>query len=341
MNDFLLIRLSSLGDIIHALPALACLRRSFPRAKIAWATEPPGKEILDLVPLLDEIIVCPKSIFKNRRLLKNKAATVLDFQGLIKSGLLAFLSAAPRRLGFSRPNLKEPLARFFYTETLPPLDEFADHVIIKNLRLLELLGINFDEAKASIDFPLELPAALLVQVKQKLVAAGLALEPRPIIFNVGGSWPSKRLPAEFWVQLINLTKEGLTNSRNLFLLWGTSDELSLATAIQKETGIGLLPFLSIKEVIGLLSFASLVVSGDTFALQAATALNVRSLSLFGPTSPRRNGPIRPEDEVIYAGVECSPCYYRTCASPRCWEAVSAENAAATLLQLVKKHAVVN
>lgn len=338
MNDFLLIRLSSLGDIIHTLPAMACLRRSFPAAKIAWASEPAGKEILDLVPGLDEVIVCPKNIFENRRLLKKKAGTVLDFQGLIKSGLLAFLSGARRRLGFSRPNLKEPFARFFYTETLPPLDEFADHVIIKNLRLLELLEINVNEAKTSLDFPLELPVALRAQVEQKLRVAGLALEPRPIIFNVGGSWPSKRLPPEFWIKLINLAKEGLSSGQNFFLLWGHKDELTLARSVQKETGIALLPFLSIKEVIGLLSFALLVVSGDTFALQAATALNIRSLGLFGPTSPQRNGPIHPQDEVIYAGVECSPCYSRTCAHPRCWEDISVEKVAATLLRQVEKHA---
>jgi ADP-heptose:LPS heptosyltransferase len=97
------------------------------------------------------------------------------------------------------------------------------------------------------------------------------------------------------------------------------------------------PFLSIKEAIALLQTASLVVSGDTFALQAACALDVPVVALFGPTNPRRNGPFRERDKVIYKKQDCSPCYKRECPDLQCLQAISAEEVAAAARELWEKH----
>lgn len=338
MESLLIIRLSSLGDIIHTLPALSVLRQNFPAAKIYWATQKAGKEILDLVPGIDEIIVWQDNLLGKLLKIRNKKIEVaIDFQGLLKSAFLAFISGAKRRIGFNRQNLKEPLARFFYTEVSSAINEFNHHVIYKNLKLLELVGLKIEWSPASLNFPLVIPEAIKERVKIKLTEAGVA-DGRPLLlFNVGASWESKRLPASFWIEVIKMTQKVLNQDFQFCLLWGNQEELNLATEIHLQTNIPVLPFLDIKEVIALIKLTFLLVSGDTFALQVASALNIPVVGLFGPTSPTRNGPFRSHDVSVFSSVDCSPCYRRRCSRPRCWEAISSQQVSSAIINRLKNH----
>lgn len=331
MDRILIIRLSSLGDIIHTLPAFAALRRAFPEAKIRWAVESKGKEILDLVPGIDEIAVIDKRRWRRSvRGLKDREQIALDFQGLVKSALLAYLSRSKRRLGFSNENLKEPLASLFYTERLSPIPEEEGHVISKNLKLLRMLGLNEDR----FEFPLELPAGLSQSVKTKLAALGWTEDKKVLVFNMGAAWETKRWFPENWVDMLG--KIRLPGAFPL-LLWGNGEERRLAEAVAAKTEVKITPDLSIKEVIALLRLASLLVSGDTFALQAACALDVPVVALFGPTNPRRNGPFQKRDKVISKAFECSPCYKHECSTLSCLHAISAEDVAAAVGELWRIH----
>jgi heptosyltransferase-1 len=331
MNRFLIIRLSSLGDIIHTLPAFAALRRSHPEAKIRWTVEKKGQEILDLVSGIDEVVVVDKKKWRrSARAIKGRDQTALDFQGLLKSALLAYLSRSRRRFGFSRQNLKEPLASLFYTKRSSPIPEEETHVIRKNLKLLELFGIN----ESRLEFPLCIPGGIVQSVQSKLAALGRQDSQRIAVFNIGAAWASKRWFPDRWIEFIAMAR--LSDSFPL-LLWGSEEENRLARTVSEKTGIRLAPFLSIKEAIALLQTASLVVSGDTFALQAACALDVPVVALFGPTNPRRNGPFRERDKVIYKKQDCSPCYKRECPDLQCLQAISAEEVAAAARQLWEKH----
>jgi lipopolysaccharide heptosyltransferase I len=331
MDRFLIIRLSSLGDIIHTLPAFAALRRSFPDAKIRWAVEEKGKEILDLVPGIDEVVVVAKNKWlRSAQRIKGRDQTALDFQGLVKSALLAYLSRSRRRVGFSRENLKEPLASVFYTERLSPVLEEEGHVIGKNLKLLEILGIK----ESRFEFPLRIPDEIIQSVRSKLSAIGRQENRKVIVYNVGAAWETKRWFPEKWIELI--PKVDMSAAFPV-LLWGNEDEKRLAETIAEKTGVRAVPFLSIKEVIALLRLASLVFSGDTFALQAACALDVPVVALFGPTNPRRNGPFRERDKVIFHERDCSPCYKHECSNPECLQAISTEEVAAAMRELWERH----
>jgi len=331
MDRILIIRLSSLGDIIHTLPAFAALRRAFPEAKIRWAVERKGKEILDLVPGIDEIAVIDKKSWRRSvRGLKDREQVALDFQGLVKSALLAYLSRSKRRLGFSNENLKEPLASLFYTERLSPIPEEEGHVISKNLKLLRMLGLN----EGRFEFPLELPAGLSQSVRTKLAALGWTEDKKVLVFNMGAAWETKRWFPEKWADMLG--KIHLSGAFPL-LLWGNGEERRLAEEVAAKTGVRIAPVLSIKEVIALLRLASLLVSGDTFALQAACALDVPVIALFGPTNPRRNGPFKKRDKVITRTLECSPCYKHECSTLSCLHAISAEDVAAAVDELLRIH----
>jgi len=331
MDRFLIIRLSSLGDIIHALPAFAALRRSYPEAIIRWAVEKKGREILNFVPGIDDVAVVDKKKWRqSARAIKGRDQVALDLQGLVKSALLAYLSRSRRRLGFHRANLKEPMASLFYTEHSSPIPEEETHVIRKNLKLLEILGIK----DTRLEFPLRIPGEIVQSVQSKLSGIGRQDGQRIAIFNVGAAWATKRWFPEKWIEFIEMAH--LPGSFPL-LLWGSEDENRLAQVVAEKTGVRVAPFLSIKEAIALLQIASLVVSGDTFALQAACALDVPVVALFGPTNPRRNGPFRERDKVIYKKQDCSPCYKHECSDLQCLQAISAKEVAAAARELWETH----
>ncbi len=341
MNNYLIVRLSSLGDIIHTLPAYSALRKKNPVKRISWVVENKGKQILELVPGIDKVITIRAKGYRITQMrfwqeilhLKHENCNVaLDFQGLAKSGLITFLSRAQKRIGFHRKNLKEPIASFFYTDRLCKIPENI-HVITKNIKLLSMLGIQ----EKTYEFPITIPDGITESVKMKLKKIGHAEEKRIIILNVGAAWETKMWYPEKWVELIQIIKR---KQKDLFLLllWGNEKEKKLAENISEKTAISISPFLSLKEVIALIKKASLVVSGDTFALQAACALSRPVVGLFGPTNPKRNGPFNPRDKVIFHELDCSYCYKRKCSSLECLKRITPEEVAFSSLQILKENA---
>ncbi|MBN2207266.1 MAG: glycosyltransferase family 9 protein [Candidatus Aminicenantes bacterium] len=328
MDGYLIVRLSSLGDIIHALPAFAALRRHRPLARIAWVVEPGGRHLLEMARGLDEIIVLGSAGWLRR--LRAEERVALDFQGLLKSALIARLARARERIGFDRSNLREPLAGIFYTGRIGPVSE-EDHVIRKNLKLLRAIGID-DE---TIEFPLALPEELVAKTRAKIEGAGVPSGTAPVVLNTGAAWSSKRWSPEKWIGVARrLEARGLP----LLLLWGSAAEKDIAAEVGRMTGTPLAPFLSVPEVVALVRMSSLLVSGDTFALQAACALSVPVVGIFGPTNPSRNGPFRPEDRVAFKRLECSLCYKRECPDLRCLDALASEDVATLALERLGLHA---
>lgn len=343
MNHFLIIRLSSLGDIIHTLPAFAALRKYFPEAKISWLVENNGKDILDFVPGIDETIVFSSKkkrvlskIFRAEfkrviREIRQKDQVVLDFQGLFKSGLFAYLSKSKTRIGFHKKNLREPGASIFYTEHLNPISEKM-HIVSKNLKLLTRIGIQND----TFEFPLQIPEALSTSVLNKMRKQGYRGDKRLVLLNVGAAWETKRWFVERWIELIRILNE---KNLDLFflLLWGTETERALAEDIRTKTDSAIVPPLSLKEVMALIKEAELLISGDTFALQVACALSRPVVGLFGPTTPRRNGPFNEQDKVAFHEMECSHCYKRKCSNLKCLKKIMPQEVAALCLQRLEKH----
>ena len=341
-DKFLIIRLSSLGDIIHTLPAFSTLRKKFPEAEISWVVEKKGKSILDFVPGIDEVItvdtekwrIKPKKIWleisKLKRKIKNRNQVVLDFQGLMKSGFISSLSRSRKRIGFQRKNLKEPLASLFYTERLKEIPEEI-HVISKNLKLLSKIGIK----EENYEFPLQLPAELSESVKVNLRKIGHKEGKKLILFNVGAGWETKRWFPDKWVELWKQMKQ-----KDLFplLLWGNEREKALALKVSQQTSIPVVPPFSLKEIMALVKMSSLLVSGDTFALQVACAFSVPVVGIFGPTNPQRNGPFRGHDKVAFHRMECSYCYKRTCPSLECLKKITANEVAELSIQQLKENA---
>jgi lipopolysaccharide heptosyltransferase I len=326
MTDFLIIRLSSLGDIIHTLPAFAALRRHFPGSRIEWAVQGKGKQILDLVPGLDGVLeVAPRSwklfsgrfrsdLKRIRSTPPDRGRIALDFQGLLKSGLMARLSGARIRVGFARENLRERSAALFYTRRIPPFPDDI-HIIRKNLRLLEAVDIQ----ERSFEFPIKIPERIRQKSRDLLESMGHRSERPLVLLNVGAAWPNKRWSPTGWREVASQLER-----RNYFplLLWGNEEEKKLAETAAADSGISVAPPLEIPEVLALILEARLLISGDTFALQAACALDRPVVALFGPTTPGRNGPFHPGDHVVHHELPCSHCYRRSCPETTCMKKIT-------------------
>jgi lipopolysaccharide heptosyltransferase I len=319
-NSFLIIRLSSLGDIIHTLPAFALLRKNFPKSKISWIVENKGEEILKFVSGIDKIIKINsfkwrknffhistwKEAIQFRKKIKNNFNVAFDFQGLIKSGIIAYLSKSKQRFGFNKKNLKEPISSYFYTHSLNELDENL-HVIRKNIKLLELIGIKEEK----IEFPIKIPSELIFSIEKILKDIGYDFGKKLVLINIGGGWETKRWDIDNFIKLAKWLKG--ENTFPLFL-WGTKNEKELASKGCKEANLPLLPFLSIPELMAIILKSSLLISGDSFPLHFASANFIPVVGIFGPTNPERNGPIQAHDRVIFNKISCSFCYKKKCSS---------------------------
>jgi len=305
----LLVRLSSIGDVVHTLPALAALRQHGWEA--GWLVEPPGRPLLDGNPALDHLVAAPgakafrwsgaRSAVRDLRSHRYDAA--LDFQGLWKSAAWARLAGARRVVGFARPWRREAASVLLIGEQAE-LPRGREHVIDKNLALLGALGI---EATGLREFPLPYSEEIAASVEaglRELGVEGFAL------LNPAGGWSSKLWPAERFGELAGrLRRRGLRS----VVTWGPGEEELAERVVASSDGAAVRSFpTTLLDLVELARRARLVVAADTGPLHLACAVAAPVVALFGPTDPARNGPFAPGDVVVRRTPPCAPCYSRTC-----------------------------
>ncbi|MGH9714273.1 MAG: glycosyltransferase family 9 protein [Candidatus Acidiferrales bacterium] len=289
---FLLVRLGSLGDIVHALPAAAALRDTFPDARIDWVVDQKWKRSLEGNPDLNELIVLDRSTAGGiaatiRKLRDPQYTCAIDFQALYKSALLSFASGAPRRIGFRSSYAREGFAALLYTDRLNPR---GAHKVEHNLTLVEHAGARPGTPR----FPLAIRKEDEDLVTRELSAYDLR---DFFVLNPGGGWVSKCWPAERYGELHRKLNErhgwrGVVTS-------GPGEESMAARVIAasgKTPPIALA--LGLGPLFALLRRAKVVVSADTGPLHLASALGAPLVGLFGPTDPARNGPYSPGGIVV-------------------------------------------
>lgn len=304
----LIIRLSSLGDILHALPAFADLRAAFPDARIEWLVAEKNRSLLSAVGGVDEIhaldVGRPADTARLVRALRRRRFDCcIDFQGLLKSALLGRLSGARSRLGFSRALAREYPAHWFYSRTLET-PAHPVHVLQLNRMLAALAGA----VPARAPLPLEAPAEDVRQIESLLRLEGLQ---DFVVINPGGGWPTKRWsPGRYGLLAARIEGElGLS----VVATAGPGEE-SLIRAMREHCGNYVPRFFEISflRLIPLFRKARLVIGGDTGPFHLACALGIPVVGVFGPTSPVRNGPWSADDAVVAHTLPCSHCYGRTC-----------------------------
>lgn len=308
MSRILIVRMSALGDIVHALPVLAALGRAWPAVKVDWIVDEAYASILTLAEGLNERVIVRKKgggltgyLNAVRHLRAQRYDAALDLQGLLKSAVWARLSGAARVIGFDRAHLREPLAASFYTETVMPPE--APHVIQKNLSILAALGV----PPPAVELPLH-PTAAPATTAAVAAAGGTR---KYAVLNPGAAWPNKRWPAErFGTLAAELrARTGLPS----LVTWGPNERDLAQRVIDASGGAAVAaPPTEIADLAVIMRDAALVVSGDTGPLHIAAAMGAPLVGLYGPTWPERNGPWDPDDQVISRAGGCVCHHKRQC-----------------------------
>ena len=324
----LCIRLSGLGDVVHALNALALLRAERPRARITWVVEDRFAGVLRGHPHIDELVVVPRGLWggwarnpvrwprllaearrMGRRLRGGAFDVSLDFQSSLKSAWLVAAARAARRIGFGPPVARE-WNRLAQTELVQaPLSGI--HRIERDVALLGPLGIASRLLPAALPFDEELAR------EARRICEGLS---RPLVVMHPGSSrfaAFKRWPPERYAALADRLAEAV--GAGVLITWGPGEQGLAEEAVGgMRRGGRMAPGLrGLEGLTHVLREADLFVGGDTGPTHIAAALRTPVVALFGPKDPVQTGPFGGRAEVVVAPVDCRPCRKRRCRDRRC------------------------
>lgn len=324
----LIVKLSSIGDVIHTLPVLSVIRSKIVNAEITWVVEKNSAEILRQNPLISKLIeVDTKSLRKKDSFGKNfnlatqqlkelrsvKFDVVLDFQGLWKSAAIAKLARAKKRFGFAKEALREPSSRFLLSKTFAV--EPKMNIVRKNLALVEN-ALQIAVPEKDFEFP------IATNENHKLEAAEIASKANGdfVIINPATSWVTKLWHAEKYGQLA----DKLWEKHGLFSIVTTApNEKSLAEKVLNSSKSGkiILSTPTLKGFYELAKRAKIYIGGDTGPMFLAVAAKTPIVGVFGPTEWWRNG----SPNVADIGVERTDigcridCHRRTCSNWICMD----------------------
>lgn len=275
----LVVRLSSMGDVVHTLPAVALLKRSFPSSHLSWLIRPRWAPLLEGNPFVNEIIPLDRSLgdawHRMGTLRRERFELAVDFQGLIQSAFVAKGTRPAKLVGFGTESVREKPAALLYSQTMNPS---AAHVVDRNLELAAFACGKDASAEAAPEFPL--PPG---------VPEGTLPDRKFVLASPFAGWGSKQWPFEFWSELATLLDIPLV----------LNGPISALRQLSEVAGA----FVHVSGVPGLIDAtrrAAAVIGVDSGPLHIAAALGKPGLALFGPTDPARNGPYGGSIRVLRA-----------------------------------------
>jgi heptosyltransferase-1 len=285
-QHFLIVRLGSLGDIVHTFPAVAGLRETFPTAEIIWLTHPRWTALVESSELAAEIWETETRSYHSLRevigrIREKHFTTAIDYQGLWKSSALPFLGRVPRRIGFSSQTIREFGVPVLYTNRVQCT---ATHIADQNGELSRRAGARNDTR------PFTLAVSSIQEAFVLQLLKGLSID-RYVVLSPAGGWRSKCWPPDRYGALCQKIRSDL--GLRCVLNHGPGEE-DCAAAVKAASGEAE-PIAyngSLGQLMPLLRNAICIVAGDTGPLHLAVALGTPAVALFGPTDPARNGPYR-------------------------------------------------
>lgn len=319
-NNILIIKPSSIGDVVHTLPIWNLLRKQYPAAKISWLIAPACAGMVEGLPGINLLrfdrkrwgtawrsLPAARDLAEFHRMLRRQEFDlVIDVQGLFRSGWFARQTGAPVRVGFAKAR---EMAWLFYThrvETGTP----EQHAIERYRKLLDAIGC----PTAPVEFPFPVTDADRAAAEQLAGTGG-----DYAVLCPGSNWVTKRWPAERFAELAAPLRErfGLRS-----IVAGGPGDRELAAKI--PGALDLCGKTSLMQLVALMQGAKLAITNDSGPMHIAAALNRPLVALFGPTNPVRTGPYGRPDSVVQANIDCLPCYSRRCSHRRCLQDLTIE-----------------
>lgn len=338
-KKFLVIRLSAIGDVIRTLPAIKALKEYLPSCSITWITEEPSISLLKIQPEINEVILFPRrrwtegirSIKTLIRTLyemydfvsiirKKKFDVVLDFHGILKSGIISFISGAPLRIGFDRGYVKE--FNFIFSNLRVRLEEERISRIKRNFLLLNALGLRISKYNSNLYIPLEdreyiesFFNSLDIVIKRPLIAIHPGTSPKTKYKRWNKNNYSKL--SDQLIRELNAT---------VIFTWG-EDELEWVEEIRSEmieTSILAPKTDSLTKLAEIFRRSDLYIGGDTGPMHIASMVGTPVVVIYGPTDPIINEPMGYHKKVRKE-VGCNPCREKSCKRLICLDNIKVED----------------
>lgn len=340
MKNVLIVKLSAIGDVIHALPVSYAIKETFPDAKVTWVVEPPAYDILKMNPCVDKIILFYKKEFKTfvgfakkffpfkQEIQAENYDAVLDLQGLFKSAAIAFFAKAEIKLGIC--DMREGSDKV----SKPVVGEnFQGHIVQRYLDTARAIGCKVNEIK----FPLEVPEVEQKKADAILKHAGLCEGNSYAIFAIGANWANKRWTTENFAAL----SDWLYDKKIVPVMIGGGD-VDLQRAAEIESLVEIPPLnlvgkTNLMQLTSVIKNAKFVIGGDTGPVHLAAGLKVKTVMLMGPTDANRNGPFGQNENAIEVDRDCKGCWKRACPKNEdCLEKITLEQVQDKLKELRDK-----
>jgi heptosyltransferase-1 len=283
MTRVLIVKPSSLGDIIHGLQALACLKAANPDWHVTWVVREIFAPLVDAAECVDETVVFQRKrgiigIFAVMRVLRQRSFDlVLDLQGLLRSGLMTWSANAPRKIG--RHNSRECSSLFYTETTAPAASKSRSHALDELLQFAPLLGAD----------PKSLPPIRFKKTENIPELASFSSDASRIIM-----FPDSRRREKMWPYFSELTELLLTSHPSLIVIWAGSEPSHFSpVSHQPNRFLNLCGKLPLDKLPQLLNHVTLVIANDSGPMHLAAAMAKPTLAIFGPTDPSLYGPYPP------------------------------------------------
>lgn len=319
----LILKPSSLGDVVQALPVLRLLKRQFPNAQVWWWVDSNFAPLLESDPDLAGVLRFERrgwgsprrwlELWRTLRWMRGQQFDwVIDLQGLARSGTVAWLANGRQLVGLDEPREG---ARGYY-DVIVPRASFHTHAVDWYLAVLRELGVPVD---SHFDWLPERPA-VAAAIREKWVVNSdrwLALLP-------GARWENKRWPVEHFAEVIRQLAARHAELRFVILGSGADQQMGATLArVASDRSLDLTGATSLMEMVEWLRLSRLVITNDTGPMHVAAALGKPIVALFGPTEPRRTGPYGQLDAAVRYALPCAPCLKSRCASSQRMECLTA------------------
>jgi heptosyltransferase-1 len=319
----LIVKMSAMGDIIHALPVLDYLHQASPGIEIDWLVEEPFLDVVAGNPLIAKVQVARSKAWRKRPLCSATLAEtgalkralqerdyhiVFDIQGNIKSGIYGWLTGVENRIGFDADVLQERLNMLFTTRRIP-LRSQDSHITDQYLRLVSVpFGRDYREMQLKSDIHTTPEDDTAAEALLSTLADGLVF-----LFQYGTTWQTKFWREESWIAL---GKELLARfpDSSVLLSWGNDHEHRVVMGIAAAIGTGarVIDRYSLKGLTALLKKVDLVIGGDTGPVHLAAAVGTATVSFYRASDGKRSGPRGDNHVVIQAPMPCSRCFRTKC-----------------------------
>lgn len=336
-HRLLIIKPSSLGDIVHALPAVSALRRRFPSAGLTWLVKREWAEVLDGNPDIDEVMAVdlspggwPEVI---QRVRTGGFDLVVDLQGLLRSAILTRVSGAPARVGFGNGREGSP---WFYTDRVA-VPAGGMHAVDRYLLVSRFLGAA-PKAPDLSDFPLPADPAADERISALLASEHVRSGTVLVAMNPTARWATKQWPPGSFAATADRLQQGDIR----VVLIGSLEDSAVGSQVirhMRTAPIDLIGKTTLKELIALLRQARVLVTNDSGPMHLAAAVGTPVVALFGPTDPAKTGPYGPGHTVLRSGIPCSPCFSRRCTNANlmeCLTTIRAEQVVEAATKLINR-----